>query len=107
MFRIPEEKRTDVNIAVYLLKLAIQDIFDTAIIITGDTDLIPAMDATMNLFPTKRIGIIFPPNRATESLKNSSSFWTKIKEKHLYRCLFPQNIRVSDSESISCPKDWL
>ena len=102
-----EEKRTDVNIAVQLLRLAILDAFDTAIIITGDTDLIPAIETTFGLFPSKRIGIIFPPGRAVESLKNLPTFWTKIKARHLKECLFARRIQVGPSDFIDCPKEWL
>jgi len=102
-----EEKRTDVNIAVHLLKLAILDAYDTAIIITGDTDLIPAIEATFSIFPSKRIGIIFPPGRAVESLKNLPTFWTKIRSSHLRDCLFPPQVQVGPSDYIDCPKEWL
>jgi len=37
-----EEKQTDVNIAVKLIDLAINDGFDKVLVISGDTDLVPA-----------------------------------------------------------------
>ena len=39
-----EEKQTDVNIAIQLFKLAIQDKYDKALIISGDSDLIPSIE---------------------------------------------------------------
>ncbi|MFL1587059.1 NYN domain-containing protein, partial [Stutzerimonas stutzeri] len=36
-----EEKKTDVNIAVRLLEDAFDDLFDVAIIVSGDSDLAP------------------------------------------------------------------
>ncbi|MCU0599951.1 MAG: NYN domain-containing protein, partial [Desulfobacterales bacterium] len=38
-----EEKQTDVNIAVYLLNEAFKNSYDKAILLTNDTDLIPAI----------------------------------------------------------------
>lgn len=38
---IPHEKQTDVNIAVQMLSGAFQDNFDTAILVGGDSDLVP------------------------------------------------------------------
>src|SRR3989339_1276121 len=40
-----EEKQTDVNIAVYLIRGALLDEFDTAVLVTADSDLVPAIRA--------------------------------------------------------------
>ena len=40
-----EEKKTDVNIAVRLLDDAFDDRFDTAMLISGDSDLAPPIDS--------------------------------------------------------------
>lgn len=42
-FKSYEEKQTDVNIGIYLIKEAFEDNYDTAILVTNDTDLIPAI----------------------------------------------------------------
>lgn len=49
-----EEKQTDVNIAIKLLQEAINDSYDNAIIVSVDSDLIPAIKAVKNLYPTKK-----------------------------------------------------
>ncbi len=54
LLRYHEEKQTDVNIAVLLMKLAFEDKYDTAIIISGDTDFSLAIVEIKNLFPRKR-----------------------------------------------------
>lgn len=38
---LPQEKKTDVNIATQLICDAYSDAFDTAIIVSGDADLVP------------------------------------------------------------------
>jgi hypothetical protein len=43
-FEAPEEKRTDVNIALQLLDDALHDRADTFVLVTGDSDLVPAIE---------------------------------------------------------------
>lgn len=44
-----EEKGTDVNLAVNVISKAFHNAFDTAIILSGDTDYLPVMDTLNNL----------------------------------------------------------
>jgi uncharacterized LabA/DUF88 family protein len=55
-----EEKETDVSIAVTLVEDAVQDSYDTAFLISGDSDLRPAVAAVKRLRPEKRIVAVFP-----------------------------------------------
>lgn len=68
----PQEKKTDVNIATHLICDALEDRFDTAIIVSGDSDLSPAIEAVKRLKPGKRIVVAFPPNRYS---KESWKIW--------------------------------
>ena len=63
---MPEEKRTDVNIAVRLLEMAYDDVYEKAIIVTGDSDMVPAIEAVRARYPEKRIGIVTPIGRRAE-----------------------------------------
>ena len=62
-----EEKQTDVNIAIKLFQTAVQDLWDTAVIVSGDSYLIPAIEAVKNTFPTKRIGLVIQIEGAQKS----------------------------------------
>jgi len=101
-----EEKKTDVNIAIQLFKLSIENKFDKAFIISGDSDLIPSIRAVKESFPGKKIGAIVPIGRSALDLKNNCDFHMKIKEKHLKTCVFPERIRLADSTVITCPETW-
>ena len=57
-YRSFEEKQTDVNIALELFRLAYLDKYDRAVIVSGDTDLIPAIKTVRATFPQKQIGVI-------------------------------------------------
>jgi uncharacterized LabA/DUF88 family protein len=109
IYQIPEEKQTDVNIAIKLFQAAIRDDFDTAIIISGDGDLIPAIKAVKETFPQKKIGLVIPIGRHTEELKNVCDFHMKMKEKHLFNSQFPEEIIIDPVKKISLkpPSSWI
>lgn len=54
-FMAHEEKETDVAIAIKLFEVCYLDLCDTAILMTGDTDLSPAVVTCKRLFPSKPI----------------------------------------------------
>lgn len=101
-----EEKKTDVNIAIKLFQDAMNDEYDTAIIISGDSDLIPSIEAIKSSFPSKEIGIVIPINRRAEYLKNIVDFHMKMKEKHLASSVFEDTITLVDGQTITKPPTW-
>jgi len=107
-YQIPEEKQTDVNIAIKLFQAALKDDFDRAIIISGDGDLIPAIKAVKESFPHKEIGLVIPIGRQAEELKNACDFHMKMKEKHLLDSQFPDEIIIDPVKKISLkrPPSW-
>jgi len=106
-FKTREEKKTDVNIAIKLFQDAMNDEFDTAIIISGDSDLIPSIEAIKSSFPSKEIGIVIPINRPADYLKNIADFHMKMKEKHLISSQFSYEITLKDGQVIKKPDTWL
>lgn len=101
-----EEKRTDVNIAIHFLRAAFLDEFDLAIVVSGDTDLIPAIDAVKQLFPTKRVGILFPMNRHTSEMEQSADFSETLKLTALLSHLLPVRIRLPSGKYLTPPLQW-
>jgi uncharacterized LabA/DUF88 family protein len=102
-----EEKKTDVNIAVEILKAAVRDEFDTAIIMSGDSDLVPVIEAIKTLFPAKRVGVIIPINGKAALLKQVCDFHMKMKEKHLKASLFPDEIDFGSGIKLLRPPSWI
>ena len=100
------EKQTDINIAVRLFQLAVQDTYDKAIILSGDTDLIPAIKGVRFLFPSKQFGVIIPIGRASEDLKNHADFSHKMKEDHLASSAYPVKLTLRDGAVLTCPTNW-
>ena len=98
-----EEKQTDVNIALYLLRGALLDEYDTAILCTADSDLIPAIKEVKKYSPLKKIGVLIPIGRKSFDLENEADFTMRIKEKHLKTCQLPNEIA---STNIKKPPEW-
>ena len=69
-FQVPEEKRTDVSIAVNMLIDCFEDKVDTLILVSADSDQVPTIEQIKNKFPRKAIKIYFPPNRQSTEIYN-------------------------------------
>ena len=61
-FETLEEKRTDVNIGIYMVDDAYRNRFDTLILVSGDSDLVPALNLVKARFPAKKI-VVYVPTR--------------------------------------------
>jgi uncharacterized LabA/DUF88 family protein len=100
------EKQTDVNIAVRLFQLAVEGKFDKAIIVSGDTDLIPVVKAVQALFPSKPLGVVIPIGRSSEEFKNQADFHYRMKEKHLSSSELPDTVTLKDGSTVARPPNW-
>ena len=67
-----EEKETDVAIGARLLEYVCRAECDTAVLVTGDTDLVPAMHAARRLDPGRRLVVLQPYRRANRELARSA-----------------------------------
>jgi uncharacterized LabA/DUF88 family protein len=101
-----EEKQTDVNIAVQLFQSAYLDKYDRAVLLSGDTDLIPAIKAVRASFPHKKIGVMLPIGRSSNDLVKQTDFRYKMRETHLISSRFPDQIILPDKSVLDCPANW-
>jgi uncharacterized LabA/DUF88 family protein len=106
LIRTFEEKQTDVNIALRLFELAVQDKYDKAILVSGDTDMIPAVKAVQKTFPAKKVGVVIPIGRASEDLKQQTDFHHRMKLLHLISSRFDDQIILTDGSMLDCPTSW-
>lgn len=100
------EKMTDVNIATDLLVEAIKDSYDVAILVTGDSDLVPAINAIHELFPKKRVVVAFPPKRENNSVKNASKGHFIIGRRTLEKAQMPDFVESKTGYQLSKPTEW-
>jgi uncharacterized LabA/DUF88 family protein len=101
-----EEKRTDVNIAINLFQMAEKE-YDQAVILSGDSDLIPAVEAVRTIYPRKKIGVIIPINGNAVELMSYCNWHTQITQKQLATSQFQSPLNVSPTEMLICPPEWL
>jgi uncharacterized LabA/DUF88 family protein len=106
LFIAHEEKETDVAIACHVLKGATLDLFDTAVIVSGDTDLRPVAETFHELFPAKTLLFAFPYDRKNRELSkvapNSFTLSAKMYAAHQ----FPEKIRLPSNKFVHKPAEW-
>jgi uncharacterized LabA/DUF88 family protein len=103
-----EEKKTDVNIAVRLLEDAYDDRFDTALLVSGDSDLVPPLEAVRRRFPEKRLVVAFPPKRQSHDLKAAADRHIVISPSLVRKSRLPETVvdPVTGVE-YQAPPGWL
>lgn len=106
VFRRPEEKETDVAIAVKLLEVLMTGEAEIAVMITGDTDFRPAISTARRLFPESHIGIITPFLRHTTQMQEIGDFHFKVSQKMVQSAQFPNPFRLADGRAIAKPHGW-
>ncbi|MBN2395482.1 MAG: NYN domain-containing protein [Candidatus Atribacteria bacterium] len=111
-FTYPEEKQTDVNIAIAMLEDYITGLCDKTILISADSDLAPPLKAIARINKRKggnhEIEVLFPPGRFSSDLYNSHSW--KVTLLKGYRSMFnasllPVEVKLKNA-TISIPPRW-
>jgi uncharacterized LabA/DUF88 family protein len=103
----PQEKMTDVNIAVELMQDALKDAFDTAILISADSDLIAPLLAVKRLFPTKRVIVACPPGRFSKNLSNAAHGYLKIGHGSIEKSQFSREVKTKSGFVLLRPDSWV
>ena len=101
-----EEKETDVALAVKLLEIFFINECDTAVLLTGDTDLAPAVRTARRLFPTKAILFAFPYRRKNNELAKLAPGSFCIGKKQYAKYQFPDPYELTDGSVIRKPLNW-
>ena len=101
-----EEKETDVAIAVRIVELAISSDCDTIIVVTGDTDILPALRVARKLAPAKRLWIGAPFRRYNRELRHHADGAFKIRAEAYGRHRLPDPVVAPDGSVIPKPRTW-
>jgi uncharacterized LabA/DUF88 family protein len=101
-----EEKMTDVNIATNLILDALNDKYDTALLISGDSDLVPPINAIHAQFKGKRVMVGFPPNRHTNSVEIAARGSFVIGRKKLKDAQLPDQVKAKTGFILDKPEEW-
>jgi hypothetical protein len=105
-----EEKRTDVNIALWMLHDAQQDLCDRMVLVSGDSDLVPAIAMTKDQCPQKEV-IVYVPARS--AIRGAAVELRGIADKNkllplqmLHACQFPSEVTTGSGIVIRKPDSW-
>ncbi len=101
-----EEKMTDVNVAVHLLGDAQDDLFDTAFVLSADSDLAGPIEGVLSRYPEKRVIVAFPPARRSEKLRSIASGAFTIGRKVLKDSQLPDAVEGDDGSVVMRPETW-
>jgi uncharacterized LabA/DUF88 family protein len=104
--QIPTEKKTDVNIAVEMMTDAFCDAFDTAILISADSDLVPAVQAIRRLFPQRSVVAAFPPERHSAELAKYANAVFTVGRTKLAGSQLPEVIIKPNMVELRRPSKW-
>jgi len=109
-FSVPEEKRTDVNIAVRLVDDAYQGICERFVVVSGDSDLVPAVNLIKHRFPEKQVVVYVPSNNpvrgAAVELRGAADKHRTLPLNILGRAQFPAQLPDGAGGVIHKPADW-
>ena len=100
-----EEKETDVNIALHMLLEGFKNSYDLLLLISGDSDLSPAVRMVRDNFPEKKVNILFPYARNLSgdliSAAGGRQNTKKMKLIHIERSLFGKDVRDSNGTIVA------
>lgn len=103
-----EEKQTDINIAVAMIECAEE--YDKLILLTADSDQVPALALIKKLHPSKVLASLPPIGRKAKDLKKCCHEQFKMTEQHLIDCQLPNPLPVNhngkQTSILVCPESW-
>ena len=99
-----EEKGSDVNLAIHLLHDAYQNRYECGVIVSGDSDLLAAVQIVKNELG-KPVGVLNPQKRPSRMLEQHATFYKHIRPGVLAASQFPKTL-VDEYGIFSRPTQW-
>jgi uncharacterized LabA/DUF88 family protein len=97
---------TDVNIAVEMLNDASDDLIDTALLVSADSDLIAPIKSIRVPFPEKRVVLAFSPDRQSQRLVSAAHACFRVGRKKLQDSQLPDKVTKPDGFVLLRPPSW-
>jgi hypothetical protein len=106
--KFKEEKGNDVAIAVRMLADSHDGATHRIIIVTADTDQIPAVLYIQERFPEIETSLYLPPGRKNEGRDLGKLFKSpaEIMEGRIYACLLPEQVTAANGDVITMPIEY-
>jgi uncharacterized LabA/DUF88 family protein len=104
-FKRHEEKETDVALGLRLIELLARGACDTVVLVTGDTDLVPAIRTARRMYPGHLVGVAFPFMRHNAELRAVADYSFNIGQKDVQRAQLPMQIHTQ-GKVLTKPAAW-
>jgi hypothetical protein len=102
--RKTEEKGSDVNLAVHMLHDAHRNLYDIAVLISNDSDLLGPIQIIRKELG-KTVGLCVPQQHPCRVLLREVDFVKQIRQGLLSHCQFP--LALTDARgTFHCPQAW-
>ena len=103
----PTEKASDIHFALTLYEDALNNVFDTAYMITSDTDQAATARFVSTRFPEKKLISVSPPGRAhAQHLLSFTHGKVALSKEHIERALFRGFVESKGKPSVIRPKEY-
>lgn len=101
-----QEKMTDINITLEMLKIGHENTADRIYLITGDNDQAAGILRFRSLYPDKEVYAVIPPHRRAKSLTGAATKKLTISETHLKESLLDDPHVFKDGRKYHKPQSW-
>lgn len=99
-----EEKGSDVNLATYLLRDGFKGEYESAVVVTNDSDLLHPIEIVRTELDLP-VGVLNPHRHPSRALLPVATFYKPIRKGVLAACQFPTTLIV-DGHEVTKPKGW-
>ena len=110
-YTVAEEKRTDVNISVRMMRDCATGDVDTLVLVCADSDLIPPLQCIKELYPEKKVRVYFPPGLysgahvALMKAENKNVVRLEKSKMKFFDSIMPDSFSI-DGLSYTIPPKW-
>ena len=101
-----EEKETDVAIASRLLAPATRERYGVVLVVTGDTDLVPAVQTARSGPAALTVAVAFPYRRVNRQLRFAADASLRLGRASYLRHQLPLDAPGVDGGLVSRPTEW-
>jgi uncharacterized LabA/DUF88 family protein len=103
-----EEKETDVRIATQMINDVHKKRCDITIIVSADSDMMPAIELMRDIEPEHKIYVYFPPLRYSISLSNFCDAEKKLSgyKSRFNQSMLPDDVTLPNGIVIKRPANW-
>ena len=111
-YKIPEEKHTDVNISIRMMRDCARNLTDTLILVSADNDLATPLRLIKTDYPDKKLKLYFPPanfsnnmNNLMLSLKEKQAVILEKNKPKFLKSIMPDTVTLNGI-SYTIPPKW-